>query len=147
MSAPAGARFARFQFWANTVTGADPYAWFMHPMLEQVRTTDTVPSLWADSSVGLDEKYSQVTQAIEARTTVNENGIAQYRASWTMSLDANGRVAAFAQSTTKLPAPSISFSTRSALQQTIYRQPGAAGGRRLGVWMDQRQRWSRRGDR
>jgi len=93
VSAPAGARFARFQFWANAVTGADPYAWFMRPMLEQVRTTDAVPSLWADSSVGLDEKYSQVTQAIEARTTVNENGIASYFASWTMSLDANGRVA------------------------------------------------------
>jgi hypothetical protein len=93
VAAPAGARFARLQFWAVNASAADPYAWFMRPMLEQVRTADALPSLWADSSVGIDEKYSQVTQAIEARTTVNENGIAEYRASWTMSLDANGRVA------------------------------------------------------
>lgn len=93
VAAPAGARFARLQFWAVNAFAADPYAWFMRPMLEQVRTMDALPSLWADSSVGIDEKYAQVTQAIEARTTVNENGIAEYRASWTMSLDANGRVA------------------------------------------------------
>lgn len=36
---------------------------------------------------------AQASQALEARTTINENGIAQYRASWTMSLDANGRIA------------------------------------------------------
>jgi hypothetical protein len=92
-AAPSGAKFARFQFWAVSATAAGPFVWFMRPMLEQVRSAEASPSLWMDSSVGIDEKYAQVTQAIEARTTINENGIATFNASWNITLDANGRAA------------------------------------------------------
>ncbi|WP_176429863.1 MULTISPECIES: hypothetical protein [Stenotrophomonas] len=62
-------------------------------MLEEAKPDQAAPSPWQPGAVGLDLKYAQVTQGIEARTTINENGVAEYRASWTMSLDANGRVA------------------------------------------------------
>lgn len=65
----------------------------MKPMLEEAKPDQAAPSPWQPGAVGLDLKYAQVTQGIEARTTINENGVAEYRASWTMSLDANGRVA------------------------------------------------------
>lgn len=93
--APADAVRVRFSVWVikTSTQWADAALWMVRPQLEQARAGQTLPSPWQTSSVGLDEKYTQVTQAIEARTTINENGIAEYRASWTMSLDANGRVA------------------------------------------------------
>lgn len=90
--APSNAATARVVFWAVAQANG-PALWVVRPMLEEARSTQTGPSPWQPGSSGIDQKYAQVTQAIEARTTINENGIAEYRASWTMSLDANGRVA------------------------------------------------------
>ena len=50
-----------------------------------------VATVWSDESTI--SGTASATQALEARTTINENGLASYFASWTMSLDANGRVA------------------------------------------------------
>ncbi|WP_102945662.1 hypothetical protein [Stenotrophomonas sp. VV52] len=93
--APADAVRVRVSIWTSKLTGAgsDAALWALRPQLEQAKEGQSQPSPWQASSAGLDEKYSQVTQSIEARTTVNENGLASYFASWTMSLDANGRVA------------------------------------------------------
>ncbi|WP_093534309.1 hypothetical protein PWP89_12945 [Stenotrophomonas rhizophila] len=94
-TAPAEAVRVRVSIWTSKLTpvGSDAALWALRPQLEQAKEGQTQPSPWQASSAGLDEKYTQVTQAIEARTTINENGIASYFASWTMSLDANGRVA------------------------------------------------------
>ncbi len=93
MVAPPAAATARIFFWANAATGDLPFQIYLRPMLEEASADQQSPSAWEPGAMGLDTKYAQVTQAIEARTTINENGIAEYRASWTMSLDANGRVA------------------------------------------------------
>lgn len=90
--APGNAATARVVFWAVAQANG-PALWIVRPMLEEARSTQTGPSPWQPGASGIDQKYSQVTQAIEARTTINENGLASYFASWTMSLDANGRVA------------------------------------------------------
>ena len=50
-----------------------------------------VATVWSDEATV--NGTASATQALEARTTINENGLASYFASWTMSLDANGRVA------------------------------------------------------
>lgn len=94
-TAPANAVRIRVSIWVSKLlgTGHDAALWLLRPMLEEMKSGQTQPSPWQPSSAGLDLKYSQVTQAIEARTTINENGLASYFASWTMSLDANGRVA------------------------------------------------------
>lgn len=91
IAAPAGARFARFQFWARDATAAAPYAWFMRPMLEEARAGQTVPSPWVDSPAGLDAKYAAVTQSMETRATQLENGQTQLMAQFTFALDVNGR--------------------------------------------------------
>ncbi|MCU1178544.1 hypothetical protein JAK28_05910 [Stenotrophomonas maltophilia] len=91
--APPGARLASLWFVGSGPSGATPVAWFLRPQFEEMASGQQQPSKWQEGAAGLDSKYAQVTQAIEARTTINENGIAEYRASWTMSLDANGRVA------------------------------------------------------
>lgn len=95
VTAPANAVRIRVSIWVSKLlgTGNDAALWLLRPMLEELKSGQTLPSPWQPSSTGLDEKYAQVTQAIEARTTINENGLASYFASWTMSLDANGRVA------------------------------------------------------
>jgi hypothetical protein len=90
--APSNAATARVVFWALALANG-PALWVVRPMLEEARSTQTAPSPWQPGAAGIDRKYAQVTQAIEARTTINENGLASYFASWTMSLDANGRVA------------------------------------------------------
>lgn len=88
---------AGVRFWVRTrttyVTASERLAWFARPMISRGAAGQTSAPPYSGGSAGIDEKFSQVTQSIEARTTVNENGIAEYRASWTMSLDANGRVA------------------------------------------------------
>ncbi len=93
--APADAVRVRVSIWTSKLSGSgsDAALWVLRPQLEQAREGQLQPSPWQASSSGLDEKYAQVTQALEARTTINENGLASYFASWTMSLDANGRVA------------------------------------------------------
>lgn len=90
--APNNAATARVVFWAVAQANG-PALWIVRPMLEEARSTQSGPSPWQPGASGIDQKYAQVTQAIEARTTINENGIASYFSSWTMSLDANGRVA------------------------------------------------------
>lgn len=90
--APNNAATVRVVFWAVAQANG-PALWVVRPMLEEARSTQSGPSPWQPGASGIDQKYAQVTQAIEARTTINENGIASYFSSWTMSLDANGRVA------------------------------------------------------
>jgi len=78
----------------NTAAGASPlnsYLFLVRPYLGLATATQSQFAPWVPGQS--DKGLAQATQALEARTTVNENGIAQYRASWTMTLDANGRVA------------------------------------------------------
>lgn len=92
-TAPAGAASVRPVLFVWTTIETSCNFWLLEPIFARVTAQQTVPPPYQLGVRGMDYKYASVTQAIEARTTINENGIAEYRASWTMSLDANGRVA------------------------------------------------------
>uniref|UniRef100_UPI003F801DEE host specificity factor TipJ family phage tail protein n=1 Tax=Xanthomonas sp. 0924 TaxID=2835534 RepID=UPI003F801DEE len=51
--------------------------------------TGSVSTLYTDENSV--PSMASATQSLEARMTVNENGVASYQASWTLALDANGR--------------------------------------------------------
>ncbi|WP_244812230.1 host specificity factor TipJ family phage tail protein [Xanthomonas arboricola] len=53
--------------------------------------TGSVSTLYTDENSV--PSMVSATQSLEARMTVNENGVASYQASWTLALDVNGRVA------------------------------------------------------
>lgn len=94
-TAPAGA--VGFHYWVRSYTiasaAAERLVWIARPMVSRSIGDQLAAPPYVPSSVGIDAKYAAATQALEARTTINENGLASYFASWTMSLDANGRVA------------------------------------------------------
>lgn len=90
---PAGYSSAWILLAAGAASAPNSYNIFMRPQMEEVGDSQVEPSPWGPGSAGIDARYASATQALEARTTINENGLASYFASWTMSLDANGRVA------------------------------------------------------
>ncbi|MCP3048322.1 hypothetical protein K6X13_14665 [Xanthomonas euvesicatoria pv. allii] len=49
-----------------------------------------IATLWTDDTSVADQ--ASATQSLEARMTVNENGVASYLASWNLALDVNGRI-------------------------------------------------------
>lgn len=51
--------------------------------------TGSISTLYTDENSV--PSMASATQSLEARMTVNENGVASYQASWTLALDANGR--------------------------------------------------------
>jgi len=74
--APSGARKLA---WYGRVTGggvaAQTYGWMVRPMVEEVSSSQTVPSIWKDSSAGLATQASANAGAVSAlQVTVTQQG-------------------------------------------------------------------------
>lgn len=74
-TAPANATYARMYVQILATGEANPFAWFIRPMVEEVPATKTEPSPWSAPGAGLDTKYSTITSALDARVTTAEGTI------------------------------------------------------------------------
>ncbi|APP85403.1 hypothetical protein CFBP498_37810 [Xanthomonas hortorum pv. vitians] len=84
INAPAGTTRLACRFIAENSPGS---TYFRRAKLEP----GLVATMWTDDTSVVDQ--ASATQSLEARMTVNDNGVASYQASWTLALDVNGRVA------------------------------------------------------
>ncbi len=69
-----------------------PFAWVVKPAINETTSEMSVPPAWSPSATAIAFGAASATSQLSARVTTTENGVAQYNASWTMILNANGYI-------------------------------------------------------